>query len=46
MFRHELISYFAIIKKEHLEKLNLKFNCEEDPMTKKPVNIDFSVSQF
>ena len=46
VFRHELVTYFAVMKKSDFKKIKLKFFCEKHPISKKPVNLDFDLQKF
>ena len=45
-FRNELVSQFMILSRIQFEQLSLKFVCREDPVTKTPIDLEFSAADF
>ena len=46
VFRNQLCTFFKIIPKEKFESLKVYFRCEEDPITKGKINLQFNNADF
>lgn len=46
VFRNQLCTFFKIIPKENFESLKVDFSCEEDPITKGKINLQFTSANF
>ena len=46
MFRNQSIISTRIISKDSLEKLKFGFSSAEDPLTKEPINMEFTALDF
>ena len=46
VFRNQHIHSYQILSKEEFEALKLKFTAAEDPITRQPICLEFSASDF
>ena len=46
VFRNQLCTFFKIIPKEKFNSLKVDFSCEEDPITKDKINLQFTSENF
>jgi len=46
VFRNQLCTFFKIIPREKFDSLKVDFSCEEDPITKDKINLQFTSENF